>query len=160
MSWELTFLVQPPLGRVIGPLGDDEVRDALREGRFPAGTRVRLSGGSAVWLPPEAFATFASVGVASSAVLPAAPTEAELAMSGSPDLVLAVPEVIEDGVTGVIVDRWRDMPAALERADAIDSLVQRRVVEERFSPERMVADYVGAYEATIERWGLRTAPGG
>ena len=64
----------------------------------------------------------------------------------------AVPEVIEDGVSGVIVDRWRDMPDALERADAIDPRVQRDAVEERFSPERMVVDYVAAYEATIERW--------
>jgi glycosyltransferase involved in cell wall biosynthesis len=64
----------------------------------------------------------------------------------------AVPEVIDDGVTGVIVDDWQDMGAALERADAIDAQMQRRVVEERFSPQRMVADYMTAYEATIERW--------
>jgi glycosyltransferase involved in cell wall biosynthesis len=64
----------------------------------------------------------------------------------------AVPEVIEDGVTGVIVEDWREMGAALERADAIDPQVQRRAVEERFSPQRMVADYLAAYEATIERW--------
>jgi glycosyltransferase involved in cell wall biosynthesis len=64
----------------------------------------------------------------------------------------AVPEVIEDGASGVIVDRWRDMPDALERAAAIDPRVQREAVEKRFSPERMVADYVAAYEATIERW--------
>ena len=47
---------------------------------------------------------------------------------------------------------WREMAAALERADAIDPLAQRRAVEERFSPQRMVDDYVAAYEATIERW--------
>jgi glycosyltransferase involved in cell wall biosynthesis len=70
----------------------------------------------------------------------------------------AVPEVIEDGVSGVIVDRWADMAGALERADAIDSLVQRRIVRERFSPERMVADYVAAYEATIERWAAPPSP--
>jgi glycosyltransferase involved in cell wall biosynthesis len=64
----------------------------------------------------------------------------------------AVSEVIEDGVTGVIVDSPREMGAALERADALDPHVQRRAVEERFSPPRMVADYVRAYEATIERW--------
>jgi glycosyltransferase involved in cell wall biosynthesis len=64
----------------------------------------------------------------------------------------AVPEVIEDGVTGVIVEDWREMGAALDRADAIDPQVQRRAVEERFSPQRMVADYLAAYEATIERW--------
>ena len=65
----------------------------------------------------------------------------------------AVPEVIDDGVTGVIVDSWRAMPDVLDRADALDPRAQRGVVEERFSPERMVADYVGAYQATIERWG-------
>jgi glycosyltransferase involved in cell wall biosynthesis len=64
----------------------------------------------------------------------------------------AVPEVIEDGVTGVIVDSPRDMGAALDRAAALDPHVQRRAVEEQFSPPRMVADYVRAYEATIERW--------
>jgi glycosyltransferase involved in cell wall biosynthesis len=64
----------------------------------------------------------------------------------------AVCEVIEDGVTGVIVDSPREMGAALERADELDPHVQRRAVEERFSPPRMVADYLRAYEATIERW--------
>ncbi|HEX2303119.1 MAG TPA: glycosyltransferase family 4 protein [Gaiella sp.] len=64
----------------------------------------------------------------------------------------AVPEVIEDGVSGVIVDKWREMEFALDRAAAIDPHVQRRIVEERFSPQRMVDDYVRAYEATIERW--------
>ena len=64
----------------------------------------------------------------------------------------AVSEVIDDGVTGVIVDSPREMGAALDRADELDPHVQRRAVEERFSPPRMVADYVRAYEATIERW--------
>jgi glycosyltransferase involved in cell wall biosynthesis len=58
----------------------------------------------------------------------------------------AVPEVIEDGRSGVIVDDYREMPAALERADALDPLEIRRYVEARFSRERMVADYVAAYE--------------
>jgi glycosyltransferase involved in cell wall biosynthesis len=61
----------------------------------------------------------------------------------------AVPEVIEDGRSGVIVDDYRQMPAALERADALDPLELRRYAEARFSPERMVADYVAAYEAAI-----------
>ena len=58
----------------------------------------------------------------------------------------AVPEVIEDGRSGIIVDDYRDMPAALERADALDPLEIRQYVESRFSRERMVADYVAAYE--------------
>ena len=63
----------------------------------------------------------------------------------------SVPEVIEHGRGGVIVDDYRIMGAALEQADRIDPLECRRFVEERFSPLRMVADYVRAYETAIER---------
>jgi glycosyltransferase involved in cell wall biosynthesis len=59
----------------------------------------------------------------------------------------AVPEVIQDGRGGVVVDSWRDIPGALERAGEIDSRDCRRYAEERFAPERMVGDYVRAYEA-------------
>jgi hypothetical protein len=38
----------------------------------------------------------------------------------------------------------------LELADSLDPVVIRREVEGRFSPEHMVANYVAAYEATIE----------
>jgi len=61
----------------------------------------------------------------------------------------AVPEVIEDGRTGILVDDWRDVPAVLERADALDPADLRSSVNERFSPARMVADYVAAYEAVL-----------
>src|SRR3954462_7686193 len=67
----------------------------------------------------------------------------------------AVPEVIEDGRSGIIVDSYREMPAALSVADAIDPLELRRYVEEEFSPQRMVRDYVGAYEAAIAAAGSR-----
>lgn len=59
----------------------------------------------------------------------------------------AVPEVLEHGRTGMIVDDWREMGGALEAADELDSDELRREVEERFTPERMVADYVTVYEA-------------
>jgi glycosyltransferase involved in cell wall biosynthesis len=65
----------------------------------------------------------------------------------------AVPEVIEDGVSGIIVDDARDMAGALERADLLDPLEIRRVCEARFAPERMVAGYVEAYGAAIEQSG-------
>jgi glycosyltransferase involved in cell wall biosynthesis len=62
----------------------------------------------------------------------------------------AVPEVIDDGRTGIVVESYREMPEALERADGLDPLECRRYVEERFSPERMVEDYVNAYrEVTV-----------
>jgi glycosyltransferase involved in cell wall biosynthesis len=57
----------------------------------------------------------------------------------------AVPEVIEHGRSGIIVGNYREMGDALEQADALDPLECRRYVEERFSQERMVDDYVQAY---------------
>jgi hypothetical protein len=47
------------------------------------------------------------------------------------------------------------MAGALERADALDPLELRRYVEEEFSPQRMVRDYVAAYEAAIAAAGSR-----
>jgi len=63
----------------------------------------------------------------------------------------AVPEVIEHGRSGIIVDDYRLFPEALEDADKLDARDLRRYVEERFSPLRMVRDYVKAYTLAIER---------
>jgi glycosyltransferase involved in cell wall biosynthesis len=63
----------------------------------------------------------------------------------------AVPEVIEHGRSGIIVDHYREMAAALDDAARLDPWECRRYVEERFAPERMVADYVAAYRLAIER---------
>jgi glycosyltransferase involved in cell wall biosynthesis len=59
----------------------------------------------------------------------------------------AVPEVIEHGRSGIVVDDYREMAAALEEADRLEPLELRRAAEERFSKERMVADYVAAFTA-------------
>jgi glycosyltransferase involved in cell wall biosynthesis len=61
----------------------------------------------------------------------------------------AVPEVIEHGRSGIIVDDYRIIPAALDEADKLDPHDIRRYVEEEFSPERMVSDYLGAYRTII-----------
>jgi glycosyltransferase involved in cell wall biosynthesis len=61
----------------------------------------------------------------------------------------AVPEVIEHGVSGVIVEDWRIMGAAIEEADRLDPVTIRRYAEQRFSAARMVADYVRAFRAVI-----------
>jgi glycosyltransferase involved in cell wall biosynthesis len=63
----------------------------------------------------------------------------------------AVPEVIEHGRGGIIVDDYREMAAALEQADALDPNECRRYVEERFAPERMVGDYESAYAAALSQ---------
>ena len=41
------------------------------------------------------------------------------------------------------------MGSALEAAAKLDPAVMRSAVEERFTPERMVADYVAAYESVL-----------
>jgi glycosyltransferase involved in cell wall biosynthesis len=61
----------------------------------------------------------------------------------------AVPEVIEHGRSGIIVDDYRIIPAALEEADALDPVALRRYAEERFSPERMVGGYAAAFRQAI-----------
>jgi glycosyltransferase involved in cell wall biosynthesis len=61
----------------------------------------------------------------------------------------AVPEVIEHGRSGIVVDHYTEMVAALEEADKLDPLELRKYVEEEFSPQRMVRDYVEAYETAI-----------
>ncbi|MEN3340705.1 MAG: hypothetical protein V7644_109 [Actinomycetota bacterium] len=61
----------------------------------------------------------------------------------------AVPEVIEHGRNGIVVDDYREMPAALDEADRLEPLELRRLAEERFAPQRMVGDYVAAFEEAI-----------
>jgi glycosyltransferase involved in cell wall biosynthesis len=61
----------------------------------------------------------------------------------------AVPEVIEQGRSGVIVDDYREMAGALPAADALEPLECRRWVEEHFSAARMVEDYAAAYETVV-----------
>jgi glycosyltransferase involved in cell wall biosynthesis len=61
----------------------------------------------------------------------------------------AVPEVIEHGRSGVIVDDWRSIPDALAEADRLDPNQLRHFAEQNFSPERMVADYTAAFESAI-----------
>jgi glycosyltransferase involved in cell wall biosynthesis len=70
----------------------------------------------------------------------------------------AVPEVIEQGRTGIVVEDYRAMPAALEQADALDPLELRLAVEERFSAERMVATYLRAYRRVARPASQRRTP--
>ena len=69
----------------------------------------------------------------------------------------AVPEVIEHGRSGLIVDDPARLAEAVEEADGIDPLECRRSVEERFSARRMVADYVAAYGAVVSGRGAAGA---
>ena len=61
----------------------------------------------------------------------------------------AVPEVIEQGRSGVIVDRPDQLAGAVEQVAALDPREVRASAEERFSAQRMVADYVAAYQRML-----------
>ena len=62
----------------------------------------------------------------------------------------AVPEVVDHGRSGIIVDDYREMVAAIAEADKIEPEECRRAAEEHFSTGRMVADYVAVYEELLK----------
>jgi glycosyltransferase involved in cell wall biosynthesis len=62
-----------------------------------------------------------------------------------------VPEIIEDGVTGFIVDDIEAAVAAIPRAKELDRRVIRRQFERRFTDERMTRDYLAIYGALLQR---------
>jgi hypothetical protein len=59
--------------------------------------------------------------------------------------------VIEDGRSGVIVDEFEELAGAVERAVRLSGEDCVATATERFSPERMVADYEAAYHQMIKR---------
>jgi glycosyltransferase involved in cell wall biosynthesis len=59
----------------------------------------------------------------------------------------SVPEVIEEGVTGFIVDSVEQAVAAVEEAQYLDRARVRQRFEERFSARRMANDYLALYES-------------
>jgi glycosyltransferase involved in cell wall biosynthesis len=63
----------------------------------------------------------------------------------------SVPELIEHGVTGFIVDSVDEAIDAVRHVDALDRRACRESFERRFSAVRMAADYVQLYEQIIER---------
>jgi glycosyltransferase involved in cell wall biosynthesis len=56
-----------------------------------------------------------------------------------------VPEVVEDGVTGFIVDNEKQAVAAVHRLDSLDRRKIRARFEDRFSAKRMAKDYERQY---------------
>jgi glycosyltransferase involved in cell wall biosynthesis len=61
----------------------------------------------------------------------------------------SVPEVIEHGRTGFVVDTVDEMVAAAERIDEIDPAECRRAVEERFGRDAFVGAHERAYEELV-----------
>jgi glycosyltransferase involved in cell wall biosynthesis len=63
----------------------------------------------------------------------------------------SVPEIIDEGVTGFVVDSIDEAVAAIPRAAALDPSGVRHCFEERFSVERMARDYIELYEDVLRR---------
>jgi glycosyltransferase involved in cell wall biosynthesis len=66
----------------------------------------------------------------------------------------SVPEVIDDGWTGFIVDGMDEAVEACARAADLDRRRCRQRFEERFSVERMARDYVDVYQEVVQCWPL------
>jgi glycosyltransferase involved in cell wall biosynthesis len=67
---------------------------------------------------------------------------------GTPPVAMrrgAAPEIILDGVTGLLVDDLDQFVAAVEQAPSIDPYACRARVEQHFSVDRMVDDYLRLY---------------
>jgi glycosyltransferase involved in cell wall biosynthesis len=63
----------------------------------------------------------------------------------------SVPEVIDDGVTGRIVDTVEEAIAAVPSVLALDRRRVRRTFEERFSATRMAKNYVSLYRRLLNK---------
>ena len=74
---------------------------------------------------------------------------AEATACGTPVIAYrmgSVPEIIDDGITGYIVDGMDAAAKAVARIDALDRRTIRRVFEQRFSARRMCHDYIHIYQ--------------
>jgi glycosyltransferase involved in cell wall biosynthesis len=76
----------------------------------------------------------------------------EAMMCGTPVVAYrrgALPETVADGITGFLVDGVADAVEAVPRALALDRSRVAAVARERFSADRMVADYLTVYERIL-----------
>jgi glycosyltransferase involved in cell wall biosynthesis len=69
----------------------------------------------------------------------------------------SVPEIIDHGLTGFIVDDEAQAVAAVGELDEIDRAAVRATFERRFTVERMARDYLALYRSLPERQELRVA---
>jgi len=102
--------------------------------------RAEVLGSAAVLLHPIAFPEPFGLSVV------------EAMVCGTPVLTYplgAMPEVVDDGVTGCLVDGVDEAVAAVERAAALDRAQCHRVAASRFGAERMVGDYLSVYAEVL-----------
>jgi glycosyltransferase involved in cell wall biosynthesis len=122
--------------RFIGPVG-------------PARKRRLLAGARCLLVPSLAPETSSLVAM-------------EALAAGTPVIAFrsgALPEIVEDGLTGFLVDDAAGMAQAIRDVDAIDPERCRAAARERFSADRMAAQYLSRYRqlaagAAMGRWNV------
>ena len=80
---------------------------------------------------------------------------------GTPVLALrhgSVEEVVEDGLTGHIVDSIEEATVTLPRVMTLDRRAVRRRFEERFTAVRMANDYLRVYNSLLARESAKLVP--
>lgn len=115
-----------PWRRFLGPVGFDRKRRLLTSARC-------------LLMPSQAPETSSLVAM-------------EALACGTPVVAFpvgALPEIVEHGRTGFLVQDEREMAAAIPRADQLSSAVCRAAARERFSLERTLPDYFAQYERVI-----------
>src|SRR6201994_4480684 len=124
-----------PLVEFIGEIGDHEKSDFL-------------SGALALLLPLDWPEPFGLVMIESMAC-------------GTPVIAYnrgSVPEIIEDGLTGFIVEDEISAVAAVDRLGGLDRGAIRKQFETRFTARRMALDYLEAYRSLTEEAEPRIRP--
>ena len=78
--------------------------------------------------------------------------QVEAMMCGTPVVAIrlgAVPEIVDDGVTGFCVDSPEELAPAAAQAFALDRRRVRQRAESRFSADRMAREYLQVYEKLV-----------
>jgi glycosyltransferase involved in cell wall biosynthesis len=81
---------------------------------------------------------------------------------GTPVIALrygSAPEIVDDGVTGFLVDTQSDLIPALGAVGSLDRLACRAAAEGRFSASRMVEEHIALYERVVGRRTTRLEAG-
>ncbi|MDP9027800.1 MAG: glycosyltransferase family 4 protein [Actinomycetota bacterium] len=140
---------------ICGPVVDEEYfaervaphvdgERVIHLGSIGAAERDRVLGASAVLLHPIAFAEPFGLAVI------------EAMACGTPVVAYrrgSMPELIDEGVTGFVVDGLGDAVAAVDRAASLDRSAVRTVAERRFGVDRMVDEYLAIYRRLVAGTG-------
>lgn len=123
---------------------DETIRPRLRPGR------ARLLGSVGVDQKYRLLSRAACLLLPSTAPETSSLVAMEAAAAGSPVVAFAsgaLPEIVEEGRTGFLVNSTEEMAAAIGRISEIDPAACRLVAEQRFSLQRMIENYFRLYGA-------------